>query len=69
MRKIEQDKKNKDKHKYLLVIDEINRANISAIFGELLYALDRDKTINIILGDSWDTYPIFIPENLHFKCA
>ncbi len=65
LRKIEQDKKNKEKHKYLLVIDEINRGNISAIFGELLYALDRDKTINIILGDSGDTYPIFIPENLH----
>lgn len=65
LRKIQQNKKNKDKHKYLLVIDEINRGNISAIFGELLYALDRDKTINIRLGDSGDTYPIFIPENLH----
>jgi 5-methylcytosine-specific restriction protein B len=47
------------------VIDEINRGNISAIFGELLYALDRDKTINITLGNSGESYPIFIPDNLH----
>ncbi len=52
--------------KYLLVIDEINRGNISAIFGELLYVLDRDKSIDISLSDDDnEKFTIQLPPNLH----
>ncbi|MEI6291747.1 MAG: AAA family ATPase, partial [Chloroflexota bacterium] len=40
--------------------DEINRANLSRVFGELMYLLEyRDRTINLASGDSFQ-----IPENV-----
>lgn len=47
--------------KYLFIIDEINRGNTSAIFGELLYALDRDNPIELANGDKLE-----LPDNLYF---
>lgn len=48
--------KNPDKN-YLLIIEEINRANPAAVFGDLFQLLDRDK-------EGISTYPINISEEL-----
>jgi len=40
---IEKAESKEDGQKVLLVLDEINRGNISSIFGELMYLLDRNK--------------------------
>ncbi|MCK5768283.1 MAG: AAA family ATPase, partial [Candidatus Atribacteria bacterium] len=57
----ERARENKDK-KYILIIDEINRGNLSKIFGELLYLLEyRDKEIRLTY--SQDKFSI--PENVY----
>lgn len=45
----------------VLIIDEINRANLSRVFGELMYLLEyRDKSIPLASGSSFS-----IPRNVH----
>jgi 5-methylcytosine-specific restriction enzyme B len=46
---------NPDK-KYLVILDEINRGNISSIFGEFLYTLDRGNKIKLPNGSSFELY-------------
>lgn len=51
-------------HKYFLIIDEINRGNLSKIFGELLMLIEndyRDKPIQLSYKDEL----FAVPENLH----
>ena len=55
---------------YVLIIDEINRANVSAVLGELIYALEyRGKSIKTpytLEGDGIDNnQEITIPKNLY----
>lgn len=54
---------------YFLIIDEINRGNLSKIFGELMMLMEGDKRgSNYALQLAYSESPddtFFIPENLH----
>jgi MoxR-like ATPase len=48
------------KNRYALIVDEINRAKVSRVFGELLYLLEyREKSLTLQSGDEFA-----IPRNL-----
>ncbi len=48
------------KGRCILIIDEINRANLSQVFGELMYLLDdRDRTVKLASGEEFS-----IPANV-----
>lgn len=49
-------------NKYLLVIEEINRANVSQVFGELIQLLDRNESLILSFNDKEYVYKL--PENL-----
>jgi len=53
--------KNQDS-KFVLIIDEINRANVAAVLGELIYALEyRKQRVTLQYGGA----DIIIPDNLY----
>jgi hypothetical protein len=55
-------------HSYVLVIDEINRGNLSKIFGELLMLIEADKRdpmwkLRLAYGSKDETF--YVPPNVH----
>ena len=57
---------------YFLIIDEINRGNLSKIFGELMLLIEGDKrgkhfAMPLMYSDSGEVF--YLPENLHFICT
>jgi len=59
----------KNKQNYVLIIDEINRGNVSAIFGELITLLEEDKRkgnpehTEVVLPYSGDNFSV--PNNVY----
>ena len=56
-------------HKYFFIIDEINRGNLSKIFGELMMLIENDKrgeefSLKLTYSSGSDE-SFFIPENLY----
>ncbi len=53
---------NDPENKFLLIIDELNRANVGQVFGETIQCLDRDYTTSIKNGTKISVFSI--PKNL-----
>ena len=54
--------------KYLFIIDEINRANVSKVFGETILTLDREYTSDLVNPIDWNGTLITkfsIPSNVY----
>jgi len=50
--------------KFVMIVDEINRANLAAVLGELIYALEyRESRVSLQYGEGADA-TICIPDNL-----
>lgn len=60
-KKAEQDKENK----YFFIIDEINRGNLSKIFGELFLLIEADKRDNVYVQLLYSDEKFSIPSNIY----
>jgi len=70
---IENASKLKGNEKYLLVIDEINRADLSSVLGEAVNLFEPKQsypvTISNYLDDNNNPKKLTMPDNLHVLCA
>ncbi len=64
--------KQNENENFVMFIDEINRANISKVFGELLSLIENDKrgpenAVKILYSENDINF--YIPDNIYFICA
>ena len=57
--------KHTDNKKFIFIIDEINRADLSSVFGELLYALEKRGQGVSIPNFTENDYKFVIPPNVY----
>ncbi len=59
------EKQDRKAQPYVLIIDEINRGNISKIFGELITLIENDKRENLIVKLPYSQEDFTVPKNLY----
>lgn len=57
--------RNNPDSKYFFIIDEVNRGNLSAIFGELLMLIEADKRETYKLKLAYSGLPFTVPSNVY----
>jgi 5-methylcytosine-specific restriction enzyme B len=66
LRRLASEAKEHPDQAFILVIDELNRANIAKVFGELYFLLEyRDQGVEVLYGGE----PFTLPTNLYFVCT